>query len=165
MSLTSSLDTKEQVRAAVDIVELVGSQIPLRRQGSGYVGSCPWHDDRRPSLQVNPERQTWKCWVCDIGGDIFSFVMQREGVEFREALSMLAERAGIELQHSRADATGGPPPAETKQRLYQAAAWVEHEYHQCLLENDAAEPARQYLDDRKIHPDSIRRFKIGFAPN
>ncbi|MFP6693281.1 MAG: DNA primase [Pirellulales bacterium] len=165
MSLTSSLDTKEQVRAAVDIVELVGGQIPLRRQGRGYVGSCPWHDDRRPSLQVNPERQTWKCWVCDIGGDIFSFVMQREGVEFREALSMLAERAGIELQHSRVDATGGPPPAATKQRLYQAAAWVEHEYHQCLLESDTAEPARRYLDDRQIHPDSIRRFKIGFAPN
>jgi DNA primase len=97
VTLSSSLDTKEQVRQATDIVELVGSYISLRRDGRMYKGLCPWHDDRRPSLQVNPERQTFKCWVCDIGGDVFSFMMRREGVEFPEALAMLAERAGIEL--------------------------------------------------------------------
>ena len=75
-----SLDTKEQVRQAIDIVDLVGHYIQLRRQGRGYVGLCPWHDDSRPSLQVNPERQSWKCWVCDIGGDIFSFIMKVEGI-------------------------------------------------------------------------------------
>lgn len=165
MSLTSSFDTKEQVRTATDIVNLIGSQIALRRQGRGYVGACPWHDDRRPSLQVNPERQTWKCWVCDIGGDVFSFVMQREGVEFPEALSMLAERAGIELQSQHRDATGGPSPAQTKQRLYQAAAWVERQYHQCLLQSELAKSARAYLADRGIQDESIRRFNIGFAPN
>ena len=96
-----SLDTKEQVRQAIDIVDLVGSYVPLRRQGRGYVGLCPWHDDTKPSLQVNPERQSFKCWVCDIGGDVFSFVMKAEGVEFREALEMLAERAGIALRPRR----------------------------------------------------------------
>ena len=68
-------DVKEQIRDAVDIVELVSRYVPsLRRQGRLYTGRCPWHDDSRPSLQVNPERQTFKCWVCDIGGDIFTFV-------------------------------------------------------------------------------------------
>src|SRR5262245_10980449 len=90
-------DAKDQVRQATDIVELVGKHLELRRAGRGYVGRCPWHDDRRPSLQVNPDRQTWKCWVCDIGGDVFSFVMKREGCDFREALQMLAARAGIQL--------------------------------------------------------------------
>ena len=93
-----SFDTKERVKQAVDIVDLVGSHIQLRRQGRNYVGLCPWHDDTRPSLQINPERQSWKCWPCDIGGDIFSFVMKMEGVDFPEALAMLADRAGIKLQ-------------------------------------------------------------------
>ena len=95
---TDSFDVKERVKQAIDIVDLVGSHIQLRRQGRNYVGLCPWHDDSRPSLQVNPERQSFKCWVCDIGGDVFSFVMKSEGVEFREALEMLAERAGIVLE-------------------------------------------------------------------
>jgi hypothetical protein len=76
-------DAKDQVRQATDIVELVGKHLELRRAGRGYVGRCPWHDDRRPSLQVNPDRQTWKCWVCDIGGDVFSFVMKRGATSAR----------------------------------------------------------------------------------
>ncbi len=100
MSFGPAFDAKEQVRQAVDIVDLVGSYVQLRRQGRNFVGLCPWHDDSRPSLQVNPERQSFKCWVCDIGGDVFSFVMKAEGLEFREALEMLAERAGISLQAS-----------------------------------------------------------------
>ena len=98
---SGSFDSKERVKQAVDIVDLVGSHIQLRRQGRNYVGLCPWHDDTRPSLQVNPERQSFKCWVCDIGGDVFSFVMKMEGVEFREALQMLADRAGIRVERPR----------------------------------------------------------------
>ncbi|MCA9240296.1 MAG: hypothetical protein KDA37_08860, partial [Planctomycetales bacterium] len=97
MSSASPLDAKELVRQAVDIVDLVGESYELRRQGRNYVCRCPWHDDTRPSLTVNQERQSWKCWVCDIGGDIFSWVMRRDGIEFREALEMLAERAGIDI--------------------------------------------------------------------
>ena len=101
VSQGSAYDLKEQVRQAIDIVDLVGSFIQLRRQGRGYVGLCPWHDDSRPSFQVNPERQSWKCWVCDLGGDVFSFLMQMEGVTFPEALAMLAERANISLKPAR----------------------------------------------------------------
>ena len=116
---SGSFDAKERVKQAVDIVELVGSHLSLRRQGRNYVGLCPWHDDSRPSLQVNPERQSFKCWVCDIGGNVFTFVMKIEGVEFREALEMLADRAGIVLekpQRPRLFHPSGPFPVQLSQR-------------------------------------------------
>ncbi len=167
VSESFSLDTKEQIRQAIDIVDLVGSYITLRRQGRGYVGICPWHDDTRPSLQVNPERQSFKCWVCDIGGDIFSFVMKAEGVEFREALELLAERAGVELKPVRQTTsnTGGASPADHKKTLFRAAAWTEGLFHRFLLDSPEAEPARNYLSQRGITEASIDRFQIGFAPN
>ena len=124
MSLSALQDAKEQVRQAVDIVELVGNYIALRRQGRGYVGLCPWHDDSRPSLQVNPDRQSFKCWVCDVGGDVFSFVMRAEGLEFRDALEMLAERAGVSIAP-----TAKLPAADESQfdrrNLFRAMAWAE----------------------------------------
>jgi DNA primase len=114
-------------------------------------------------LHVNPERQTFKCFVCDIGGDVFSFVMQMEGVGFREALAMLAERAGIELAPA-----GRPGPGDAgdeKQKLYEAMAWVEAQYHRFLLEADEAEPARRYLAERRISDESIQKFRLGYAPD
>ena len=93
MSSGLAADTKDRIKQANDIVDLIGSYMELRRQGSNFVCHCPWHDDHRPSLQVNPARQSWVCWVCDIRGDVFDFVMRREGVEFVEAMRILAERA------------------------------------------------------------------------
>lgn len=163
VSYSSSLDAKEQVRQAIDIVDLVGRHIPLRRQGRNYVGLCPWHDDSRPSLQVNPERQSWRCWVCGIGGDVFSFVMKMDGVSFPEALAMLADQAGIPLQKTARNAPSGGP--DDKQHLLRAMAWAEHQYRECLLRSPEAEPARRYLQQRGISSESIDRFHLGFAPN
>ena len=164
MSGGPSLDAKEQVRQATEIVDLVGSYVPLRRQGRNYVGLCPWHDDSRPSFQVNAERQSFRCWVCDLGGDVFSFMMRMEGIEFREALQMLAERAGIELQRHQ-----GPPPvagsADDKRTLLSAVAWAEEQFYRCLQQSALAEAARDYLQQRGVSSDSIERFRIGFAPD
>jgi len=166
VAFDSSFDTKEQVRQAIDIVDLLGKyNLHLRRQGRGYVTHCPWHDDTRPSLQVNPERQSWKCWPCDIGGDIFSFVMKMEGVDFPEALAMLADRAGIKLQRpSRGELSPSVPGGIDERTLYKAAAWVERQYHECLLHSPDAEPARNYFQERGISAESIERFQLGFAP-
>ena len=164
MSFGSSFDAKELVRQAVDIVELVGKYIPLRRQGRMYVGLCPWHDDTRPSLQVNPERQSFKCWVCDIGGDVFSFLMKIEGVSFPEALHMLAEQAGITLKPAPGSARGPSDHAGDKRVLYQAMAWAEAQYHECLLHTPEAEPARRYLHQRSITAESMSKFRLGFSP-
>jgi DNA primase len=165
VSLSDLQDAKEQVRQAIDIVELVGGYVTLRRQGRGYVALCPWHDDSRPSLQVNPERQSFKCWVCDIGGDIFSFIMRMEGLEFREALEMLAERAGISLAPARPPAAEGDQQSQFDRRnLLRAMAWAETQYCQSLLHAPEAEPARRHLADRGITDESISQFHLGFAP-
>lgn len=164
MSAGPAYDIKEQVRQAIDIVDLVGSYLQLRRQGRNYVALCPWHDDSRPSLQVNSERQSWKCWVCDDGGDIFSFMMKREGVDFREALQMLADRAGISLAKTPQKKAKPGSPGD-KQTLYQAIAWAEQQFHQFLVKSPEAEAARLYFEDRGITPESVERFRLGFSPN
>ncbi len=165
MPAGSSFDNsaKEQIKQAIDIVELVGDYIQLRREGRGYKGICPWHDDSRPSLQVNPDRQSFKCWVCDIGGDIFSFVMKHEGVEFREALTILAQRAGITLAPPRPGAPAGEPDQKTL--LYDALSWAEQQFHDFLLKAPEAEPARKYVQSRQLSPDSVRRFHVGYSPD
>ncbi len=160
MARSVSPELKQRIKEAIDIVELVGRTIPLRRQGRLFVGLCPWHDDTHPSLQVNPERQSFKCWVCDIGGDVFAFVMKMEGVSFPEALRILADQAGIPITASGAQTV----PGGEKQQLYQAMAWAEAEYHRCLLDSPEAEPARRYLAERGLSQESIRKFRLGFAP-
>jgi len=157
-------DAKEQVRQLTDIVDLTGQSIHLQKRGRIYVGLCPWHDDERPSMQVDAQRQTWKCWVCDIGGDIFSFVMQREGVDFREALEILAEAAGVQLSGPRRDdiAPGSP---NDKKTLYAAAAWAKNIFHQYLLHHADAQIARDYFEQRGITHESLTTYQVGFAPN
>lgn len=163
MSFTIDQELKERVRRAVDIVDLMGSYLDLRRQGRGFVARCPWHDDRRPSLQINPERQSWKCWVCDLGGDIFSFTMQREGITFPEALRMLAERAGIPIESK--DASGRPNLSpDDKRMLYQAVTWACREYRKFLTTASEAEKARLYLKERGLDENTLEKFQIGFAP-
>lgn len=162
MSFGSSFDTKEQIKQAIDIVDLVGSYIQLQREGRGrYKALCPWHDDSRPSLQVNPERQSFKCWVCDVGGDVFAFIMKMEGVAFPEALAMLAERAGIPLD--RGGQSSGNP--DEKRTLFQAMAWAEQQFHDCLVKSEEGEVARRYLEHRGVLPRTIQQFRLGFAPD
>ena len=157
-------DAKEQVRQVTDIVDLTGQSIHLQKRGRIYVGLCPWHDDERPSMQVDPQRQTWKCWVCDIGGDIFSFVMQREGVDFRQALEILAEAAGVQLSGPRRnDITPGSP--NDKKTLYAAAAWAKNIFHRYLLRHADAQIARDYFAQRGISHESLLTYQVGFAPN
>jgi DNA primase len=167
VSFGAAFDAKEQIRQAIDIVDLVGSYIQLRRQGRNFVGLCPWHDDSRPSMQVNPDRQSFKCWVCDYGGDIFSFIMRAENLEFREALELLAERAGVQLRSHSGGEPGGPPPRpeDDKRTLYRVLAWAEEQFHRCLMTTPEAEPGRVYLAERGLSADTLRRFRLGFAPD
>ncbi len=161
MDPAPAFDAKEQVRQAVDIVDLVSDYLPLQRRGRLYVATCPWHDDSRPSLQVNPERQSWKCWVCDVGGDIFSFVMKHERIEFRETLELLAERAGIELRSTPSASAGGIGDKRTQ---LAALKWAAEQFAKCLARDPAAQAARDYLAERGISQASIERFQIGFSP-
>lgn len=164
VSFTFDSDTKERVRAATDIVELIGSRLELRRQGRNYVALCPWHADSRPSLQVNAERQIWKCWVCDIGGDAFNFLMQDEGLSFPEALKKLADRAGITLSVPRSGGSHSAERLDLKSEIYRALAWADEFFHRHLIDSEAGGRAREYLDERGISAESIKTFGIGLAP-
>ncbi|MFM1903309.1 MAG: primase [Planctomycetota bacterium] len=152
-------DVKERVRDAIDIVDLVGSYVSLRRAGRGFTGLCPWHEDSRPSLQVNPERQTFRCWVCDIGGDVFNFLMRMEKLEFREALEQLADRAGIQLARGRGGLGG-----DERAQLARVLDWAAARFRECLVHAPEAAAARDYLAGRGLVPDTLSRFDVGFAP-
>lgn len=162
MSFTIDNEVKDRVRLATSIVDLMSGYTELRRQGRGFVCVCPFHDDRRPSLQINPDRQIWKCWVCDIGGDVFSFVMKKEAVTFPEALRMLADRAGITLEEPKN--RSGRGNNDDKRALFEAMNWAVQQYHDCLVKTEEGKPARAYLADRGITESSIAKFKLGFAP-
>ncbi len=160
----STFDDKERIRQALSIEEVVGNYLELRRQGSAFTALCPWHDDTRPSLQINPVRQSWKCWVCDIGGDIFSFVMRRENIEFPQAMELLANMAGIQLTR-RTVGKSKSGDASDKPTLYRAMAWVEQQFHDFLKNSRDAEIARRYLADRGFLDSAVDAFKIGYVPD
>jgi DNA primase len=150
--------TLSAIKNAVDIVALVGESVSLRRAGSKYKALCPFHDDHNPSLEVNPERQSFKCWSCGVGGDIFDFVKNREHVDFPEALRMLADRAGITLERA---SNASPGRGSSKVDLLEINAWAEKVYAEALA---LSVEAKEYLDRRGIREESIRRFRLGFAP-
>ncbi len=158
-----STDFKEQVRSRTNLVELIGESIALTARGSSdFVGLCPFHDDNNPSFHVYPERQSYRCWVCEEGGDCFSFVMKHDRVGFREALEMLAEKAGLEMPQSIGHTS--PEQKDRKSRLYEYVAWAETLCHEFLLKDQAAAAAREYFQSRGYGPDVWREYRLGYHP-
>ncbi|KAA5538563.1 DNA primase [Roseiconus nitratireducens] len=152
------------MRTAVDLVDVIGASLTVVPKGRLLAARCPWHDDRSPSLTINRERQTWKCWVCDIGGDVFSFVMRRDGVDFPTALRMLAEQAGIEYKVGPKAEAGSK---DDKATLLAAVKLVCDAYFEQLdaPRTDDARIARDYLAERGIDDEHRQLFRIGFAPD
>jgi DNA primase len=151
----------DEIKARVDIVDLVGEQVQLQRAGRNFRARCPFHNERTPSFYVTPERQTWHCFgACGTGGDIFSFIMKRDNIEFAEALRVLAARAGIALEERRR-----PAEREADERLAQANEAAASYYHHLLVQSRAAEPARAYLTQRGLDQETIESFELGYSPD
>ena len=155
----------DEIKQRVDIVDLVSQYVALKRAGRGYTGLCPFHTEKTPSFHVDPSRQSWHCFgACGTGGDVFSFVMRRENVEFREALRMLAERAGVSLDRGR-----NTQEDARRARLFEINDEAATFYANALGADDAqgtgAAIARAYVDERRISADASRRFQLGYAPN
>lgn len=146
-----------QIREASDIVAVAGSYLALHSAGGGFKALCPFHQDTRPSLTIDPKWQNFKCWACGKHGDVFTFVMEMEKVDFREAKEILARRANISLE-------GEKGPDVNRLRLLDAMRWAETVYCECLLETPEAEQARLYLGERRLDGNSVRSFRLGFAP-
>lgn len=155
-----SVELKKQVKQANDIVDVVaGSLTLLPAGGAKFKAVCPFHNDTRPSLQIDRTYQNFRCWACDTKGDVFDFVMKFDKVDFPEALRILAQRAGIKLESEQTD-----PQAEARGRLLDVMRWAEVQYQQCLLETQLGEPARKYLGERHLAGATVRQFGLGFAP-
>jgi DNA primase len=149
----------KQVKEANDIVDVVGAYVALRPAGPTYKALCPFHDDHRPSFDVDPRRQRYRCWSCGKFGDVITFVQEHEHVGFREALEILARRAGITLEKS-SDA----PHSQRRSAMLDIVRWAAQQYHECLLNAPEAEEARQYLGDRGLKGETVRKYSLGYAP-
>ena len=157
----------QQVQQANDIVDVVGEHVSLKKKGRELVGLCPFHEDHKPSLYVNPAKQIYKCFACGAGGDVLKFVQTREGLTFPQAIERLAERAGIQLRRTGFAASRVSEPAERvdPNRLAKANAWAAEFFQRCLSDAEKGQQARDYLAERKISLDSIRTWQLGLAPN
>jgi DNA primase len=165
--MADSASIFERIKQKLDIVDEIGAVIPLRKSGKAFKGLCPFHSERTPSFYVFPESATWRCFGCQEHGDIFSFVEKQQGLEFREVLSLLAERAGVSLEYgSQAGERPNEERAETAARrrlraLNEAAAiWFHHQ----LLQASEAQYARAYLESRGVNNESVMTWRLGYAP-
>lgn len=155
---------KEEVRLAADIVEVVGDYVQLKKSGQSFTGLCPFHNEKTPSFNVNPNLGIYKCFGCGEGGDVFSFLMKMDGVGFTEAIRTLADRYHIDLpepewtEQQREDAT------HTEGVLH-ALKFAGLFYYRQLMESDEAQLAREYLEDRGYSQKWIRTFGLGYAPS
>jgi len=158
-------DIRETVRERTDIVQLIGESVALTALHGGreFKGLCPFHEDHNPSMFVYPQRQTFRCWVCNTGGDCFTFVMEREKVPFPEALRILAQRANVALPERSA----GPRPSSgiDKPALFEVLLWAQELFHQTFLKDAAAAKARDYVRSRGLTEETIRQWRIGYHPN
>ena len=152
-------DRTLQVKQANDIVDVVSGYLALRPAGGTFKGLCPFHDDHRPSFDVDPRRQRYRCWSCGKYGDVISFVQEFEHVGFLEARELLARRAGIVLEESP-----GNPQGQGRALMLDVMRWAAQQFEECYLDSPRAEDARAYIHERGLRPETSLRWGIGYAP-
>jgi DNA primase len=151
----------DEVKDRLDIVEIIQPYVPLKKAGRNYKGLCPFHAEKTPSFIVFPETGTWHCFgACGTGGDVFNFIMKQENLGFGEALQMLAQRAGVELEPRSPEAAKAEKRLDLLRDINHAAATY---FHHLLRNSDEAERARTYLDGRGLSQETIGRFQVGYA--
>ena len=150
----------DQIKQKLDIVEYIGRDVDFKRAGRLFKACCPFHEEKTPSFIADPEKQAWRCYgSCQEGGDLFAYVMKKQGLEFGETLRLLAELAGVELPFHYS-----PEETNKQKRLYDINAAAQNYYFDMLLTNPQAEKARTYLRERQVTDKSIGDFKLGYAP-
>jgi DNA primase len=154
------MDAKDEVKQRLSIEEVIGDYLELKRAGRNWKGISPFTAEKTPSFMVSPEKQIWHDFSSNKGGDIFSFVMEVEGVEFREALEILAKKANVDLSLFKRQGDG--QASKLKKRLLEAHKLAVQYYHLCLSKNPAA--LKYIKEDRKFTPDTIRKWQLGYSP-
>lgn len=146
------------VKEVVDIVEIVGEKLQLQRAGRNFKGLCPFHGEKSPSFFVSQDLQVYRCFGCGESGDVFTFLQKFDGLTFGESLKLLAERAGIKLEH-----THFSKEDDQRERLFEVMQWAKDYYHFLLTKHEVGEIAREYLKDRKTFNETIKDFQLGYA--
>lgn len=148
----------EEIKSKLNIVDILGEYIKLEKAGANWRALCPFHNEKSPSFMVNEEKQFWHCFGCQKSGDIFSFVMEMEGMEFREVLNSLAEKAGIKLQKYSSQKSG------EKNRTIEILELSTKFYEVQLWKGEGKERILRYLKDRGLNDETIKEFRLGYAP-
>jgi len=155
--------TLEQIRAASDIVDVIGAYLPLKRAGANFRALCPFHKEKTPSFNVNPHLQIFHCFGCHKGGDVFTFVKEYENVDFPEAVRRLADRAKIPLEYEKN--AGESQARHLKERLLRIHDQIAQRWQNALANEAAGQLARDYLAKRAVSPEAIKLFRLGAAPD
>src|SRR5208283_2553469 len=163
MAGTLSPATRERIRAASDIVDIIGSYLPLKKAGANFTALCPFHKEKTPSFNVNPHRQIFHCFGCHKGGDVFTFVKEYENIGFMDAVRRLAERAKIPLEFDQTP--GEQQSRHLKDQLLEIHEQITQRWQNCLLNEAAGQTARDYLAQRGVSADAVKLFRLGAAPD
>ncbi|MBC2046504.1 DNA primase [Listeria booriae] len=156
----------DEIRSQVDIVDVVGNYVQLKKQGRNYTGLCPFHGEKTPSFSVSPEKQIFHCFGCGKGGNVFSFLMQIDGLSFVESVKKVADLAHIPLDVaiSQGDSAPGNKPDSQESKMIEIHQLASKLYHYLLMETEEGQEALQYLLDRGMSEQELDHFEIGFAP-
>src|SRR4030042_4254697 len=149
----------DEIKSRLDILEVIGSYIKVSKAGRNYKARCPFHSEKTPSFMVSPERQIWHCFGCGLGGDIFAFVKQIEGIEFGDALRLLANRAGVVLKRQ-------DPVIQTKRRRIYEICELAAKFFEKQRESKTGKKAYNYLiKERGVKNQTIKEWRLGWAPD
>lgn len=152
------MDPIDQIKAKIDIVDLISEYFPLKKMGRNFAALCPFHKDSKPSFMVSPDRQIFRCFSCEKRGDIFAFIQEKEGLDFRESLEFLAKKAGVTLPRYDKKAR------DEKEKLFEINQLAAKLYHHILLNTRTGALYRKYLQDRKIDKNQWVKFYLGASP-
>ena len=152
-----STNTINEIRNKVDIVDVISSYLPLTQKGKNHFGVCPFHDDTNPSMSVSRDKQIYKCFSCGASGNVFQFVMDYEHVSFKEALKIIADKAGIEIKGIHID-----KHVDKNDKFYEIYD-LAHKYYQNNMNSSYSKQAKEYLHNRQITEEMIKDYKIGLS--
>lgn len=150
----------DEVKSRTNIVDVIGARVTLKKAGRNFKGLCPFHNEKTPSFMVSPDRQSWHCFGCAKGGSVIDFVMEYERVDFVEALTTLAEKAGVKLDFRQ----GETPQAKLKTNIFEVNHLASEYYHYILMSHAIGEKAREYLKYRGVSDKTAKTFMLGYSP-
>ncbi|RKY30393.1 MAG: DNA primase, partial [Candidatus Omnitrophota bacterium] len=158
MSNALSPDLLDDILSKVDIVEIISEYISLKKAGKNFKALCPFHEEKNPSFFVSPEKQIFHCFGCGVGGNVFNFVMRMEKISFREAVALVAKKAGIDISFVPSTATG------EKKQIFKANKIAAEIYNEFLLSKDGKR-GLEYLYERNFDEENVNKYMIGYSPS